>query len=145
MTEDAKKFLEAVSQNEEERKVVSALKTKEEVIAYAKGKGFTLTDEDFEQSREELSDEELDAVAGGIYDTISCTDAGSGLYENGACTCTVAGTGAYGRGYAPDGGGCGCSQGGFGGNSSDMNCTESGEGTIDTAYCACFQMGSGQA
>ena len=65
MTENVRKFLEAVSQNEEEKKEVSALRTKEEVLAYAKGKGFTLTDEDFEQSREELSDDELDVVAGG--------------------------------------------------------------------------------
>ena len=65
MTENVRKFLEAVSQNEEEKKEVSALRTKEEVIAYAKGKGFMLTDEDIEQSKEELSDDELDAVAGG--------------------------------------------------------------------------------
>lgn len=65
MTDNVRKFLEAVSQNEEEKKEVSALRTKEEVIAYAKDKGFTLTDEDLEQSKEELSDDELDAVAGG--------------------------------------------------------------------------------
>ena len=148
MTENLKKFLEAVSQNEEERKVVSALKTNEEVIAYAKSNGFTLTEEDLEQSREELSDEELDAVAGGIYDTISCTDAGSGVWDNGACSCTGAGAGVEGLGYTPNGRGCGCSNGGYGCDGSNINCAgNSGDVTVDAAstYCTCFQMGSGQA
>lgn len=63
MTENIKKLLELASTNEElKAKLTDA--SKDEFIAVAKENGIELTDADFEQSSE-LSEDELNAVAGG--------------------------------------------------------------------------------
>ena len=74
MTENMKKFLEAVSQEKEFTEKLTKAETVEAVIALAKEKGFTLTAEDLKPQAGELNDDELDAVAGGE------DSAGSGRY-----------------------------------------------------------------
>ena len=68
MSENMKKFLEAVSRNDELYKKVSAAGM-DERIAMGRDLGIYLTAEDFKKPAEELSDDELDAVAGG---DVSC-------------------------------------------------------------------------
>lgn len=91
MTDNMKKLLELVSQNEELAKKLNGL-GKEELIAAAKDLGFELTDADFERNTE-LSDDELDAVAGGK--TCVCVIGGGGKksQNDDSCTCVFAGTG----------------------------------------------------
>lgn len=100
MADNMKKFLELVSQNEELGKKLNGM-NKEEIIAAAKELGVELTEDDLKQESEELSDDELDAVAGGkscacvlggggkktgdgsIYDVCACVAAGTGLKTTG--------------------------------------------------------------
>lgn len=109
MNENMKKFLEQVSQDKD---LANQLKEagKDEAIAAAKELGIALTDADFEQINE-LSDDELDAVAGGGKCT--CVLGGGGTGEDGVsktCACILGGGGEY------VGGGCRCicTGGGFG-------------------------------
>ena len=63
MTENMKKFLEAVSQNEELREKLNGM-SKEDILAAAKELGIDLTEVDFAQNGE-MDDDELEVVAGG--------------------------------------------------------------------------------
>lgn len=108
MTENMKKFLEAVSKNEELTKKINTM-TKEDLLALAKELGVELTETDFEKPDGELSDDELDAVAGGAlcycllagsgYDTCDnektcvCVAGGGGEYKSGDCRCWCVGCG----------------------------------------------------
>ena len=66
MSENVKRFLEAVSQDREFLEKINEAATTEAVIALAAEKGFTLTAEDLKPAATgELSDDELDGVAGG--------------------------------------------------------------------------------
>ncbi len=121
MTENMKKFLELVSQEDEAyvKKVTSL--DKEGVIALAAEKGITLTDADFTQSEEEgeVSLDEADAVAGGKK-----------------CTCTGIGGGNKTKKNAD--GSCGCVGIGIG-NDTDGDerclCVGYGEGKACNGYC----------
>ena len=100
MTENMKKWMELVSQNEVLQKKLQNMAddTKDgsiaKMIGIAKENGITLTAEDFEAPQcEELSDDELDAVAGG-----------------GGCGCPV-----FGIGKGPGNYWCRCFIGGSGG------------------------------
>lgn len=106
MTENMKKYLELISRDEEaqkklnEQKSSSIQEAKERIIADAAEKGITLTEEDFAANAEtgELSDDELEAVAGGKE--CVCVIGGGGtatseIYED-TCACVLAGAG---RGY----------------------------------------------
>lgn len=65
MTENMKKFLAEASKNEDLKKRAGKA-SQEELTELAKEIGCTLTEEDFvKPSKEELSDDELTAVAGG--------------------------------------------------------------------------------
>lgn len=81
MTENMKKYLEMISQDEEFRKEMDKLEEehvqaqKEKIMEHAASKGITLTEADFAESAE-LSDDELDAVAGGA--TCGCVVGGGG-------------------------------------------------------------------
>lgn len=122
MTENLKKFLEALSSNEELGQKASAA-SQEELLAMAKELGIELTEDDFKQESKELSDDELDAVAGGK--ACVCVAGGGGEKDtfNGGrkdipldnvCACVVVGTGTYtwkGRKEQR----CLCSVGGYGG------------------------------
>lgn len=66
MTDNAKKFLEALSADEELKDRACAVQTKEEVIELARELGVTLSEEDFtDQEGRAMSEEELAAVSGG--------------------------------------------------------------------------------
>ena len=70
MTENMKEFLKEVENNAELKARLSALPdeeaSKEKVVEIAKEYGFTLTAEDCEVGKaENISDDELEAVAGG--------------------------------------------------------------------------------
>ncbi len=70
MSENVKRFLEAVSQDKEFLEKINEAASPETVIALAAEKGFTLTAEDMKPAATgELSDDELDGVAGGIDNT----------------------------------------------------------------------------
>ena len=108
MTENMKKYLELISQDDEARKKLneqepsSIQEAKERIIADAAENGITLTEEDFDETAETdaLSEDELEAVAGGKE--CYCAVGGGGtstssLYED-TCACVLAGTGD-GYGY----------------------------------------------
>lgn len=65
MTENIKKLLELVSNNEELKNKLNNA-PREEFIAIAKEQGITLTEADFEAGNGELSEDELDTVTGGV-------------------------------------------------------------------------------
>lgn len=96
MTENMKKLLEIVSGNEELVAKISAM-GKDELIALAKSLGAELTEADFEQVHE-LSDDELDAVAGG--GRCICSFGGGGKASEGekTCACVMGGGGEYSNG-----------------------------------------------
>lgn len=112
MTENLKAFLEAVSGDKAFLEKLTGTETPEAVIALAKERGFTLTAEDVqpEPASGALSDDELDAVAGG--NVCICPLAGVGGTQNSAedydkkriseltskdnsCICFAAGAGTY--------------------------------------------------
>ena len=111
MTENMKKFLELVSGNDELYRSFSNA-TKEDIVALARELGMELTEADFSQPNVELSDDELDVVAGGakcecpVYGagndsgadekTCVCVLGGGGEYQNGKCRCACVG-GGYGK------------------------------------------------
>ncbi len=75
MTENMKAFMDAIQNNEKLKKKFNEITGKEqaeqkdytdEYIALAKECGITLTKEDFEFDKEELSDEDLENVSGGL-------------------------------------------------------------------------------
>lgn len=94
MTENMKKFLETVSQNEELTNKIGTL-DKEGLIALAKALGITLTEADFAQPTGELDDDELDAVAGGSDVNCACAMGGGGTKDSNdkTCACVLAGAG----------------------------------------------------
>ncbi len=80
MTENMKAFLDALKSNEEIGKKFNEISEKEKagqkdstdnVLALAREYGISLTKEDFESAKQELSDEELENVSGGYWDEIS--------------------------------------------------------------------------
>ena len=105
MTENMKKYLELISGDEEamknlnEQEPSSIQEAKERIIADAAEKGITLTEEDFAETGE-LSEDELEAVAGGKE--CVCVIGGGGtatssVYED-TCACVIGGAGS-GYGY----------------------------------------------
>lgn len=96
MTENMKKFLELASQNVELAKMLENAE-KEDIIAAAKTVEIELTDADLKQETE-LSDDELDAVAGG--GRCICSFGGGGKADEGEknCACVMGGGGEYKEG-----------------------------------------------
>ena len=94
MSENLKKFLEAVSKDEALVAQVGAM-GKEELLALAKELKISLTAEDLEKPAEELSDDELDTVAGGSDVSCACAMGGGGTKDNNdkTCACVLAGVG----------------------------------------------------
>ena len=104
MKDNLKKFLEEAWKNEELKekllKITDPDTAVEQTIAVAKEYGFTLAEEDFEENSQDESDEdlsfdELEAVAGGFSDDE--TAVGWGDLPNG-CFCVIVGAAK----------GCGC-------------------------------------
>ena len=94
MNENLKKFLEAVSQQKELSAKVNAMDA-EELLSLAKELGIALTEADLVKPVQELSDEELDTVAGGGDVSCACAMGGGGTKDNNdkTCACVVAGVG----------------------------------------------------
>ncbi|MCC8152391.1 MAG: Nif11-like leader peptide family RiPP precursor [Lachnospiraceae bacterium] len=95
-----KEFLEAVEKNEELKAKVDALSNKPDAvpadfIALAKEYGFTLTEADFAEGKTEgeITEDELEAVAGG--GACACTLGGGGNPSDTTqtCYCVFAGAG----------------------------------------------------
>ena len=113
MTENMKKFLEALSKDmglQEKAKSAS----KEELVALAKELGIILTEADFEGPEGELSEKELAGVAGG------------------RCICAMYGGGGGTDAKDDNTYGCACFVYGQG-----------GDGRANDANCICVQAGGG--
>ena len=93
MTKNMKKFLEAVSKNEELAKKLSAM-TMEDLLALAKELGVELTEADFEKPDGMLDENELDAVAGGKVCVCVVGGGGEGDGNDRVCACPAYGVGA---------------------------------------------------
>ena len=99
MTENMQKFLEALSADKALAEKAGKLE-KEALIAFAAEQGFALSEADFAAPAGEVSDDELETVAGGgdcFCPIVGGGTAGShslGSYK--ACACVAAG---YGEGY----------------------------------------------
>ena len=82
MTENLSKFLEAVSEDEALKEKLAEAKDNETVIALAAEKGFILTEDDLKSDKPSggriLSDDELEAVAGGVAGRCTCENGGIG-------------------------------------------------------------------
>ena len=128
MTENMKKYLELLSKDEEaqkklnEQQSASIEEAKGKIIADAAEKGITVTEEDFAEDTGtgELSDDELDAVAGGKD-----------------CFCVIGGGGEVSSAKERT---CACV--GFGMGQGYMYNRDIGE-EILTSRCGCYAAGSG--
>ena len=114
MTENMKKFLEAVSQNYELREKLNGM-SKEDILAAAKALGIDLAEEDFASAENEINDDELETVAGG--GKCYCIVGGGGTKEgnDGVCACVLHGHGTYTR-YGTEQIRCLCPGAGHGGS-----------------------------
>lgn len=95
MNENMKKFLETVSKDEELTKKIGAMGL-EELLALAKELGLELSAADLEKPVvQELSDDDLDAVAGGSDVSCACAMGGGGTKDSNdkTCACVLAGVG----------------------------------------------------
>ena len=94
MTENMKKFLEAVSQREDLLAKINDM-GKEELLALAKELNVELTEADLVKPAQELSDDELDTVAGGSDVSCACAMGGGGTKDTNdkTCACVLAGVG----------------------------------------------------
>lgn len=129
MTENLKKFLEAVSKDEALQAKLNALESNKEIamadiIALAKELGIELTEADFAQPDGEISEDELETINGG-----GCPTNGT---VNNSCCCAAAG-GGYGKQKDKDIWGCACVAYGQG-----------GDGKEDHTTCMCVLYGHGE-
>ena len=129
MSENLKRFFEFVSKDEVLQEKMKALSVDREnavayIIALAKEIDIELTEADFEASEEELSEDELGAVSGGMGSSGGCT--------NSACWCTVGGGGG-GR-MLDDNSAFGCACAVYG---------QGGDGKDDHQVCICVVVGEG--
>lgn len=74
--ESAKAFLERVQNDEDFRKELGDLPSAEERMKFAEAQGFGFTKAEIDSLKDELSESELDAVAGGGWSKYLC-----GKYE----------------------------------------------------------------
>lgn len=129
MSENLKKFFESVSKEEVLQEKMKALSADREnavacIIALAKEINIELYEADFKASEEELSEDELGAVSGGMGSSGGCT--------NSACWCTVGGGGG-GR-MLDDNSAFGCACAVYG---------QGGDGKDDHQVCICVVVGEG--
>ena len=97
MTDNMKNFLEEASKDQEFIEKLKKAKTPEAVIAMAKEKGFALTAEDLNKKAPsgELSDDELEAVAGGRRCACFLGGGGTADYKEKTCACVAGGGGEW--------------------------------------------------
>ena len=102
MTDNAKKFLAFASKDEALKKELTSAKNADTVLELAKAHGFELKAEDFNsEAMEEISEDEMQAVAGGRTNEItsSCSGEGNGYNTtNGGWRCGCGG--GFGIGLA---------------------------------------------
>ena len=94
MKEKVKEFLRAASTDVALRQELKGAKDIEAILETAKARGFDLTSEDFDfknTDMEEISEDEMRAVAGGSF--CDCSDSGIGNAGNLYCNCPVEGFG----------------------------------------------------
>lgn len=92
MTQNGKKFLEAISQKEELKEKFSKISNLKEAIAFAKENGFDLREEDLKTAEEGLmDDDDLDSVAGGLYSNGSSSILDGGFGDQAMCDCRMGG------------------------------------------------------
>lgn len=95
MSENLKKFLEAVCRDDELTAKVGRMGM-EELIALSRELGIEITESDLSKpAKEELDDDELDAVAGGADVSCACAMGGGGTKDSNdkTCACVIAGGG----------------------------------------------------
>ena len=97
MNEKVMQFLAKVSEDKELTEKIGKETNVKNLIAIAKKMGFDLTEADFEKEARELSDDELDTVAGGKSYPMNCVcvvgGGGSGDDDDTVCPCVLAGIG----------------------------------------------------
>ncbi len=95
MNENLKKFLEKVSEDKALAEKVNANNDPAALIALSKELGVELTEADLKKPVEELSDDELDTVAGGGDVSCACAMGGGGTKDTNdkTCACVLAGVG----------------------------------------------------
>ncbi|MBQ7543947.1 MAG: Nif11-like leader peptide family natural product precursor [Synergistaceae bacterium] len=101
MTDNVKKFLEAVSQDEALKDAMKSAKGFDAIVKLAASRGFAITAEDLAPSEtSELSEDEMAAVSGGtgffaakVTSSCRCQNYGSGLTWELSCDCSGSGTG----------------------------------------------------
>ena len=116
MSENLNKFLELVSKDAELTEKVRVADP-ETLITIAKEAGIDLTVADLEQSSVEMSDAELDIVAGGTDCYCAVGGGGTGDNNDKTCVCVVSGGGETKNsvdGYKKTGTRCCCVMGGWG-------------------------------
>ena len=118
MTENMKKFLELLSKDAELSAKASAV-NQDALLDIAKGLGIELTAEDFSSQNAELSDDELDTVAGGTICVCVVGGGGKAKGIDNVCACVAYGAGTYdGWSYSHDSNGvwtrCSCPAAGYG-------------------------------
>ena len=70
--EQLKEFLEKVKADTSLQEKLKAAANADAVVAIAKEAGFSITTEDLKADRQNLSDTELEGVAGGLFDRDYC-------------------------------------------------------------------------
>ena len=96
MNENLKKFFEKVCADSALTEKVSTEKDPAAIVALAKELGFEFTEDDLlKKPVEEISDDELDAVAGGSDVSCACALGGGGTKDSNdkTCACVLAGAG----------------------------------------------------
>lgn len=74
MSEDQlKAFLEAVKADAGLQEKLKTATSTETVAAIARGAGFVISGDDIEKAQAEISEEELEGIAGGAGQTLNCT------------------------------------------------------------------------
>ena len=112
MNEKLKNFLEAVSRDETLTEKIGKEADRKTIIAVARELGFDLCEADFEPVPVELSEDELETVAGGDAVSCSCALGGGGKKDKNDKTCACV---AAGWGYSKNGERrCFCAVAGYG-------------------------------
>lgn len=130
MSENLKQFLALMSNPEMEKKALACNELGKEkgliaLIALAKENGIELSEADFEADKAELSEDELDAVSGGVLGGREDT-------HKGHCGCFLGGAG--GGSMLNDGATYGCACVAYG---------QGGDGKNDHWECVCVAVGNG--
>ena len=112
MTDYMKQFLEEASKDKNLAEKLNNAETADEVIALAAETGFTLTEEDLKPDTgiQDVSDDELDAVAGGKACYCAVGGGGEANSNEKVCACVLVGVGEMADGKER----CDCCVGGYG-------------------------------